>query len=619
MTCSIRRRARLTFVRPLIGAALCLPLPAMAQEAPPASEEPSGDEIIVTAHAMREMGIMAGSVELSGDQLVRMSAPQIGDMLARMPGVSATSFAPGSSRPVLRGLTGDRVQVLVDGIGSLDASSVSADHGVALDTLTVDHIDVLHGPAVLAFGGQAIGGAVNAHDKRIPRRMPDGAFDLTVVGGVESVNDGKSLGGSLDVPLADRWVGHIDASWHDSKDMRTGGDVLSAPLKAEVLALASAMSGEGGTDEAAALIAAAGRRGRVPDTFAHGTSLGAGLAFIDTGGSLGVSVQRIDNRYGIPARPGAGEAGISIDMGQTRVDLRGELKLPGLFESLQLRAAFGDYQHGEIEPDGAVGTRFARKALETRLELVQANNGGWTGRSGVHFASGSLDVTGAEAIIPANKDSRLGLFTLQSLTLGMIDLEAAGRIERVSIRSIPIGFERHFQLHSGAIGFAVRPLEGLKIGINYSHGERAPSAEELLTDGLHAATQAYELGDSTFTKERSSGFEAYIRYETPQTMLSATGYRTDFTGFITPMPTGGSFEGFPVYQYRQLPARFQGFEVQASQMLFESGSTAIKLDAAADYVRAQIKGIGPVPRIPPLRIMGGPSASSICATLLSGN
>jgi iron complex outermembrane receptor protein len=426
-----------------------------------------------------------------------------------------------------------------------------------------------------------------------------------VIGGVDSVNDGKSAGGSLDVPLADRWVAHVDASWHDSKDMRIGGDVLSAPLKAEVLALASVMDSADGSAAIDALVATAGRRGRVPDTFAHGTSFGAGLAFIDAGGSLGVSVQRIANRYGIPSRPGAGEDGISIDMGQTRVDLRGELKLPGFFESLQLRAAFGDYHHGEIAPDGTVGTRFARKAVEARLELVQADNGGWTGRSGVHFASGSLDVTGAEAIIPANKDSRLGLFTLQSLKLGMIDLEAAGRIERVSIRSIPIAFERHYQLHSGAIGLAVSPLDGLKIGLNYSHGERAPSAEELLTDGLHAATQAFELGNSTFTKERSNGIEAYIRYENPQTVLSATGYRTDFTGFITPMPTGGSVEGFPVYQYRQLPTRFQGFEVQASQVLFDSGSTSIKVDAAADYVHAQIKGIGPVPRIPPLRIMGG--------------
>ena len=159
-----------------LGAAMLSAIPAQANAAnadqpprnsgtasPADSQAGSGPakehEIIVTAHALRDMGLMAGAVELDGNKLLRVSSPQIGDTLAKLPGVSATSFAPGASRPVLRGQSGDRVQVLIDGLSSIDLSSVSADHGVALDTLTVDHIDVLHGPALLAYGGQAIGGA----------------------------------------------------------------------------------------------------------------------------------------------------------------------------------------------------------------------------------------------------------------------------------------------------------------------------------------------------------------------------------------------------------------------------------------------------------------------------
>ncbi len=572
----------------LIALASLAPIAAHAQSAPPLDEAPQDDApqaIIVSGHALRDMGLMAGSVELEGDALIRASAPQIGEVLASLPGVSATGFAPGASRPVLRGLTGDRVQVLIDGIGAMDASSVSADHGVALDTLTIDHIDVLHGPAVLAFGGQAIGGAVNAYDKRIPRRMPDGPIALTVTGGFSSVSSGTNAAASIDVPLGGRLVAHADASWNADGDLRVGGDVLSPQLIAQVPGLADV-------------------RGKVTNSFARGTTFGAGLAWLGDGGNLGVSVQRIDRRYGIPARPGTGEEGVSIDLGQTRYDLRGELKLGGFFESLYLRGAYADYDHDELEGE-AVGTTFARKGGEVRLELIQADHGGWNGRSGVQFSGGKLDVIGAEAILPANRDRRLGLFTLQQLKFGKLELEAAGRIEHVGIKAKSIGFDRGFNLHSAAAGIAFRPTEPLKLGINFSHGERAPSAEELLTEGLHIATQSYETGNPDFLKERSNGAEAYLHYDTPQTRLSFAAYLTRFTNFITPVPTGGTAEGFPVYAYRQLPARFVGFEIQGSQRLAQWGDDRLTLDASADYVHARLGDGSPVPRIPPLRLMGG--------------
>src|SRR4028118_1839470 len=101
-----------------------------------------------------------------GDALARTPQPQLGDTLARLPGVSATSFSPGASRPVLRGFQGERVRVLVDGIGSIDVSNTSADHAVTVDPLTAERIEVLHGPAVLLFGGQAIGGGGDRRRRR---------------------------------------------------------------------------------------------------------------------------------------------------------------------------------------------------------------------------------------------------------------------------------------------------------------------------------------------------------------------------------------------------------------------------------------------------------------------
>jgi iron complex outermembrane receptor protein len=584
-----------------------------ATVAPPADESsasgPAADDnvIVVTAHPPIDFGLMAGTESLEGDRLVAFTRGQIGEMLARLPGVSATSFAPGASRPVLRGLDGDRVRVLVDGIGSIDASNVSADHAVVFDPLTIDHIDVLHGPAVLLFGGQAIGGAVNALDKRIPRQVPD-KLSGTVIGGYGGAADERSIGGAVDVPLGDRFVAHVDANWRKSDDVRVGGFVNSPALRQELLDEAGAQRQAGDTDGADELTEAAGLRGRIPNSGARSYTLGAGLAFIDQGGNLGVSIQRYDSRYGVPLRPGGGadEPPVNIGLVQTRLDLRGGLSLGGgLFDNIQFRGAYGDYHHTEFEGDEA-GTRFSGKGVEFRTDLIQADRGGWRGRSGLTYLSRKMSIVGDEAFVPDNQVDRLGFFTLQSLKLGAgFELEGAGRYETVSVKAAPVGFDRSFGLWSGAAGMSLVPAPGWKIGANYIRGARAPSPEELLSEGLHVATQSYERGSPAFAVENSKGVELYARYATPGLDFSLTGYQTDFAKFIAARPTGEVIEGLPVFQYSQLPARFRGFEASANVKVIEWADGSLRFDAAADYTRARLKGVGTVPRIPPLRLRGG--------------
>jgi len=590
--------------------------PAHAADDPEAPASSSGhrpahseddDAIVVTGHPPIDFGLMAGTASLEGDVLVAQTRGQIGEILSRLPGVSATSFAPGASRPVLRGFDGDRIRVLVDGIGSIDASSVSADHAVVFDPLTIDHIDVLHGPAVLLYGGQAIGGAVNALDKRIPRAVPQ-KITGTVIGGYGSAADERSVGGAIDIPLASRLVAHFDANWRKSDDVRVGGFVNSPALRAELLNEAAEHRAAGEAEEAAEFEEQAGLSGRIPNSGARSYTLGAGLAFIDHGGNLGVSVQRYDSRYGVPLRPGAGhgeEGTVAIDLAQTRVDLRGGLELGGVFDNLQFRGAYGDYRHVELE-DGEAGTRFAGNGIEFRADLVQTERGGWRGRSGIQMLSRKMLIEGDEAFVPNNEVDRWGLFTLQSMKLGGgFEVEAAGRFERATVKAPLVGFNRSFDLWSGAAGLSFAPAEGLKIGVNYTRGARAPSPEELLSDGLHVATQSYERGNPGFTTEKSNGFEAYLRLQSAKAEFSLTGYLTDFDDFIAARPTGEEVEGLPVFQYSQLPARFKGFEASGSVEATRWSGGSLRLDAAADYTRAQLKGIGPVPRIPPLRLRGG--------------
>src|SRR5688572_18084447 len=186
---------------------------APAQHVDPHEHHHGGEEIVVTGHLIRELDLLAGKSVMSGAELQRELRPQLGDTLAKLPGVSATSFSPGASRPVLRGFQGERIRVLTDGIGSIDVSNTSADHAVTIDPLTSERIEVLRGPAVLLFGGQAIGGAVNVIDRRIPRVIPKNGYHIDATGMLGSAADERSIGVAGDLVLGGDLVGHVDASW----------------------------------------------------------------------------------------------------------------------------------------------------------------------------------------------------------------------------------------------------------------------------------------------------------------------------------------------------------------------------------------------------------------------
>ena len=239
------------------------------------------------------------------------------------------------------------------------------------------------------------------------------------------------------------------------------------------------------------------------------------------------------------------------------------------------------------------------------MDLVQSDSGGWRGRSGAQYQARRMTVVGAEAFVPSNDVSRFGVFTIQSVRLGRVELEAAGRFERASVKTINNSFNRDFSLWSGAAGISFQPADAWNLGANYIRGARPPAPEELLADGLHVATQAYEVGNPGFKAETSDGFEAYVRYRGERARLSLTAYLTDFNGFISASPTGEEREDFPVFGYVQGNARFKGIEAAAGWDALKWSSGALSFDVSADYTRAQIEGVGPAPRIPPLRVRAG--------------
>ncbi|MHA6721079.1 TonB-dependent receptor [Sphingomonas sp. RS6] len=643
--------------RRVLFASACLlaaPLPALANTdrapaAPAEADVPattdadaqSGTQqnsaIIVTApYRQTERDVLSGTSVVTGEELTRDLRPTIGETLARQPGVSASSFGPNASRPILRGFQGERVRVLTDGIGSIDVSNTSADHAVVINPLLAERVEVLRGPSALLFGSSAVGGVVNVIDSRIPRTIPEKGYRLSAIGTYGSAANERSVGGAGDVAVGKYLVLHADGSYSKADDLRIGGYALTRAARNQALASAALPADP---DEAEPIDFAANARikGKLPNSAAETWTAGFGVSIITDTGSLGVSYSHYDSVYGIPVRyatqPGQEQEAPRLDLVQNRVDLRAEVDTGGgILQQVRLRAGYASYRHYELEEDGAIGTAFYNQGLESRLELVQADRGAWKGASGVQYFSRNFDVKGDEAFLPKNQTSQLGLFTLQQLDLGRFKAEAGLRYEftDLSADTLPDDLrfyrgKRHFEALTGSVGASYGLSEAVRIGLNLSHTERAPSAEELFANGAHAGTEAYELGDPDFRLEKSWGLEATVHAHGDGYSFDASAYYNWFSNYITDNQTdqsvceaaaapSGRDVDLPCFQFTQRDARYYGFEAQGSVRVAQLGGYTINLDALGDYVHANIVDQGPAPRIPAMRVLGGIEAQSDALT-----
>jgi iron complex outermembrane receptor protein len=567
-------------------------------------------DIVVTGFRRNRGDILSGTSVLAGEDLARNMRPTIGETLAQQPGVSATSFGPNASRPVLRGFQGDRVRILTDGIGSLDVSNTSVDHAVSINPLTAERIEVLRGPGALLFGSAAIGGVVNVIDARIPRHVPDEAVHADGILTYGSAADERSANAAVDVPIGGNFVLHADGNYVTTDDLEIGGHVLSRRLREQAAASAD--------PDVRAL---ADLRGHLPNSAARTWEVAGGLAWIDGGSNAGLSISRYNSLYGVPVRysldPAVEAEEVRLDIKQTRIDGRAEIDAgSGWIDMIRLRGGWSNYRHFELEETGEIGTTFRTEGMEGRAEVTQNRRGAWGGGFGAQYFHRDFDVEGEEKFLPPNHTGQIGLFTLQTLDFGHFKAEAGARYEHSSLTAdadADIGnpeLRRSFDAVSGSIGASYALGGGFRIGLNGSHAQRAPSAEELFADGPHAGTQAFEVGDPGLSLEKSWGLEASLRGDWDGGSFGASVFGSWFDNYIYQQATGAIEDDLPVFQYFQGDARYFGIEFEGSLRLGHVAGATVVADVVADYVRATIEGVGPAPRIPPFRVLAGLEAQS---------
>ncbi len=564
---------------------------AAAQSAPRPTEL---DDIIVTGtpFGVTDRASLLAVEVLDEEDLAVAPASTLGDLVNGLPGIRSTSFAPGASRPVIRGLSGPRVQVLTNGLGLIDASSVSPDHQVAVDPAEARRIEIVRGPSTLTFGGSAIGGVVNIIDDRIPTGPAEDGLDGHMSAQTSTVDDGTSFGGRIKAN-AGPLVFTADAFTRSASDF----DVPVYPESQRLL------DEEGET---------AGDERTVENTFVELDQYGAGLSWIGSRGYIGASIKHVETTYGVPGHahepdpldPDAEEESVSIGLEQTRYDLRGELAFEtGPFSTARVSAGWADYSHTEFEGD-EIGTRFFSDGYEGRFELIQRERNGWQGAVGLQVLDRTFDAVGDEAYVPRTGIAEQGLYTVQRLDLGNLGFEGGLRLDNRSLDSL--AGERDFNNVSASAGAFFRPSAELFLGLSVARNARAPSEVELFAEGAHVATGTFEIGNIDLDSEVATSIEATLHFASGPFEFDLHAFGAEYDGFIDLVPTGleDIDSELPIFVYVQTDATFHGFEATASYRIWERGDRSLDLTGAVDWVRA-LTDLGPAARIPPWSISAG--------------
>ncbi|RBP48925.1 TonB-dependent receptor [Arenicella xantha] len=595
------------------------------------------EEIVVKAHPLSEQGLAQSTIVLRGDELAENLQSSLGETVAGSPGIRSASFGGAVGRPVIHGLGGARVKTTEDRIDSLDVSVTSGDHAVTVEPFIADQITVLKGASTLLYGAGAIGGVVDTETGRIPTEVPEAPISGRAELRAGDNADTRTGAVRLDGRLSDAVAWHLDAFSKEADDYEVPGEVESRALRAS--------EGESLEDGESQLLP--GSRYSI-----DGGALG--VSWVSEVGMIGVSVSKLNSDYGLIGGHNhehdddhddhdddhddhdddhddhdddhddhdddhdehdddhdeefeLDDVG-RIDLEQTRVDIEAQLNDPlrGI-ESLNLRVGINDYQHKEIEASGEVGTLFDNQAWEARLEAKHVAIGGWSGVLGVQLNDRDFSALGEEAFVPPVNTSASGLFWVGENNYSGFSVEGGVRVERVEHDPETSLSEREYNTTSASLGVVVPQSDALTWSALLDYTERAPSIEELYSNGAHLATQTFVIGDVDLETESGAGVTLSTNYESDLFDVRASVYHTRFNDFIYQANTGLIDDELPVFAYRQVDAAFTGLDLELGVHVGHFASGDLDVTAMFDTVNADLEsGSGnseqALPRIPSDRL-----------------
>lgn len=577
------------------------------------AQEPVLESVVVTGTADKPDSITKPFSVITADELNANGASTVGEALRYQPGLSATGFGPNSSRPIVRGQDSDRIKILRNSAATVDVSALSFDHALPVDPFALHQVEILRGPAALAYGGNAVGGVVNLVDQRIARKAVEGfQGEVNLLGG--GAADQTAGGFKLDAGLGQGVSLHLDGFKRTTRDLET--PTFTDP--------------EGVT----------GNRVQNSSSKSDGAAIGA--SFQTGNGYIGVSAERYNNEYGVPK-----SLDVRIGMESERYALEGEENFNGsAFNKVKYRLAKTDYQHREFE-DGEPATLFVNDGVDGRVEVALRPFGlgglNINTDAGIQFERTDFSAVGDEAFVPSTSTDQTGVFTIFRASRGQensgvfefglradqVDVNAAssglspqnGPVAGAGVTAGP-AISRAFSPNSVSLGYTAPIGNGWSLGGSLSRVERAPSSFELYADGVHVATDAYEKGNPDLKEERGRHLELTSNWVKGESKFNATAFASRYSNYIALIARSGADAQFndggeqiDVFDFTAVPAEFQGIEL-GYQTAYAIGAGKLQPAIQYDLIRGKrTDGGGNLPRISPQRVVASAAYTQLGWTI----
>lgn len=599
------------------------PLSIFAQPDGPNNEIFDLQQVNITASpfALRQQDVVVPNSYVATAELRRSRQSSLGATLDGQPGIHSSSYAPGAGRPIIRGFDGDRVSILQNGTDTFDVSFTSPDHGVAVEPLMINKIEVVRGPASLLYGNAAIGGVVNVIDKSLPREALEG-----ITGEAEFkygfVSEEKSGGVSVQ-------GGQGGFAWSLNYFKRKSVD-YDIPGYAESAFLRASENEEEHENEIF---------GSLENSFAESETVAVGAGWFSESTGYSFSYTQLDSFYGVPGHSHSHgheeehdeavdheeerekeEGSVAIDLKNRRSALRIEwAELGGFFKSVELDAGYGDYQHTELEgepDDREIGTIFKRDGFDLRLSGIHRPIGDWSGALGLAVKNESFAAIGEEAFIPSNEKHDYALFTVERLETLWGALEFGGRIghQKLDPTEEPLNNADETTYNFSA-GVLRRFEDNSTFATNLSFNERAPNAAELYAFGPHIGSGSFEIGNPDLGKEQSLSIDMSWRKSFGYLTGEFTLFYSDFQDYIFmehvdheifenlyPDAENG---GLDILKAEAVDADIHGYEFDLRIHIVDTPEQRFHFDITIDQTRATNTTEGSnLPRIPTRRIGG---------------
>ncbi len=558
----------------------CAALPAFAQT----TVGPNGrvESVVVTASPIAENADQFSTIVdvVDRDEILQQGGSNLADALKDVPGVAGTGFAAGASRPVIRGMDATRVKVLEDGISSSDVSDIGPDHGVPIDPMITQKIEVVRGAAALRYGSEAIGGVVNAINNRVPLTLPGQPISAEGNASYDSVSEGSQVGA-----MADGSAGNF--AFHADGFIRRASD-YDTPL---------------GTQE---------------NSYSHTDGLSGGGSYFFGDSRVGAAAVLYNANYGIPSDT------THIVMQQTKLMTDDSFAIGlGPLKTINVQGGYAWYRHTENEPDNSVDSTFKNKEADGRVEALFDAMGPFANTAlGVQIQNREYSALGDDSayLFPTITQTQAGYIFTEVPFTPKLKLQASGRAELVHITGTPASdayTSRNFAPLSGSAGLLWDATDNLKLGLTASTTARVPFQTELFARGGHDGPDTFETGDPTLRMERANSLEGTLRANLGTVHFEGSLWGTHFNHYIYGNLTGrtctddgdcgpGDFGDLRELNYAQRNANFWGMEGKADAPVLTRESGTLNANMLADYVQATFSnGGGAVPRIQPWRVGGG--------------